>query len=476
MKINMKQLETDYLVIGSGAMGMAFVDTLMDEMPDAAFIIVDRLHSPGGHWNHAYPFVRLHQPSALYGVPSMPLGTDRIDKVGSNKGFYELASGAEVLAYFERVMRERFLPSGRVQYFPMHEYMGEGVFGSLLNNDQYSVQVRKNIVDATFLNTSVPYMHKRKFSVEDGVACITPNALPKEAGGFERFVILGGGKTAMDVGVWLLDNMVEAERLTWLCPRASWLINRRVTQPGAEFFESTVGGVANQFEAMAEATSPEDLFLRKEASGGVMRIDKSVTPEMFHYATISEGEIEQLALIKDVISGARVETISASGMKLSNGETVTPTGKTLYIDCTASAVDFEGRPDARPVFEDGLITLQVVYAPLVTFAVGVIARVESQFDDLAKKNMLCPPIRFSDTPAEWMQVAVQNMMHLNMWNNTPELAGWLSQCRLNPAAAGSRSETVVEPANAALLKRIQAAAIPAVMNTQNLISKLSPTD
>jgi len=27
-------LNTDYLVIGSGAVGMAFVDTLLDEMPD----------------------------------------------------------------------------------------------------------------------------------------------------------------------------------------------------------------------------------------------------------------------------------------------------------------------------------------------------------------------------------------------------------------------------------------------------------
>ncbi len=25
---------------------------------------------PGGHWTRAYPFVRLHQPSAYYGVNS----------------------------------------------------------------------------------------------------------------------------------------------------------------------------------------------------------------------------------------------------------------------------------------------------------------------------------------------------------------------------------------------------------------------
>lgn len=61
--------EADYLVVGTGAVGMAFVDTLLDES-DANVIMVDNHHAPGGHWNDAYPFVRLHQPSHFYGVAS----------------------------------------------------------------------------------------------------------------------------------------------------------------------------------------------------------------------------------------------------------------------------------------------------------------------------------------------------------------------------------------------------------------------
>ena len=45
-----KTLEADYLVIGSGAMGMAFTDTLMTET-EATVVMVDRHHQPGGHWN-----------------------------------------------------------------------------------------------------------------------------------------------------------------------------------------------------------------------------------------------------------------------------------------------------------------------------------------------------------------------------------------------------------------------------------------
>src|SRR3954470_594117 len=85
------KLETDYLVIGGGATAMAFVDTLLDETDDR-IVMVDRHDHPGGHWNDAYPFVRLHQPSAYYGVGSRELGRGVKYLSGPNAGGYELAS------------------------------------------------------------------------------------------------------------------------------------------------------------------------------------------------------------------------------------------------------------------------------------------------------------------------------------------------------------------------------------------------
>jgi cation diffusion facilitator CzcD-associated flavoprotein CzcO len=85
-------IETDYLVIGAGTAGMAFVDTLVDRT-DAEVVLVDRRHAPGGHWLDAYPFVQLHQPSSFYGVGSTPLGLDRVEVEGPEAGFYERASG-----------------------------------------------------------------------------------------------------------------------------------------------------------------------------------------------------------------------------------------------------------------------------------------------------------------------------------------------------------------------------------------------
>ena len=83
-----QSLNTDYLIVGAGASGMAFADTLLSES-SATIILVDKEHKPGGHWNHAYPFVTLHQPSAFYGVSSKELSRGVIDQQGLNKGLNE---------------------------------------------------------------------------------------------------------------------------------------------------------------------------------------------------------------------------------------------------------------------------------------------------------------------------------------------------------------------------------------------------
>ena len=103
-------------------------DTLLDETK-ADMVIVDRHAKPGGHWNVAYPFVRLHQPSSFFGVASRELSRFEKDKVGLNKGLYDLASGAEVSSYFDDVMQQTLTTAGgRVRYFPMSDYKGDGVF------------------------------------------------------------------------------------------------------------------------------------------------------------------------------------------------------------------------------------------------------------------------------------------------------------------------------------------------------------
>jgi cation diffusion facilitator CzcD-associated flavoprotein CzcO len=114
-------LYTDYLVVGTGAAGMAFTDALLSHS-DATVTLVDRRHAADGHWMDAYPFVRLHQPSAFYGVSSVLLETGTVDRSGLNAGFHEQAGADELRAYYAQVMNQHFLPTGRVHHHPCSDH------------------------------------------------------------------------------------------------------------------------------------------------------------------------------------------------------------------------------------------------------------------------------------------------------------------------------------------------------------------
>jgi hypothetical protein len=223
--MNTNSIETDYLIVGAGAAGMAFADTLLADT-DARILLVDRRHRPGGHWNDAYSFVRLHQPSAFYGVNSRELSHGIKDTVGRNKGLYDLAGAPEVQGYFDQLMQQRFLPSGRVQYFPMCNVIGDDEFESLLSGQRRLVKVHKKIVDATYAATAVPSTHPPKYSVAPGVRCVPVNDLPKITEPQPSYLVAGSGKTGIDACLWLQDHGVRSESIRWIMPRDAWLLDR----------------------------------------------------------------------------------------------------------------------------------------------------------------------------------------------------------------------------------------------------------
>lgn len=302
-----RELETDYLVVGAGAAGLAFTDALLDES-DARVAIVERRAAPGGHWNDAYGFVRLHQPSRYYGVNSTPLGKDGVRPAGREAGLYERGSGAEVRAYYERVLSDRLLPSGRVRFFPQCEYLGAGRFTSRLTGDAYEVRVRRRVVDATYLSPRVPATTPPPFEAGEGVQVVPVARLEDVAEPPGRYVIVGAGKTAMDACVWLLGRGVDPERIRWVKPREAWLLNRRFAQPGA-LVGTMFEGIARQVEAAARATSAEDLLARLEAAEQLRRVDRSVAPTMYRGATIADWELDALRRIRDVVRLGHVRRV-----------------------------------------------------------------------------------------------------------------------------------------------------------------------
>ena len=461
------EIETDYLVVGSGAVGLAFADTLLTES-DARITIVDRHGQPGGHWNDAYDFVALHQPSAFYGVNSLPLGSGAKDSHGLNAGLYELASGAEVRGYFNAVMQRQLLPSGRVDYHPMTDYLGDGRIVSLLTGEEGRVRVRRKTVDATWYGTTVPSTHTPAFTVADGVRLVPPNALPHlalaSATTPSRYVILGAGKTAMDAGVWLVSAGVPADRITWVRPRESWLINRRVTQPGHEFFHDSIGAQAHAFEAFATAPTVDALFERLEAVGNMLRIDRSVRPQMFHYATISTGEIEILRTITDVVRHGRVRAIEAEGLRFDAAFVPVEPGA-LHIDCTASAVT---RRPMVPVFADDRITLQMVRIPAPPLSAAVAAWLEVHVEDQDRKNALCTPGVLPDTVDDYPKSELSNLQAQAAWASEPGLRRWIRDSRLDGFGRVVEGVSPEEADKMAVLGRMRAAIRPAMANLARL--------
>lgn len=464
----MPELQTDYLIAGAGAVGLAFADTLLAET-DADLVIVDRHGLPGGHWNDAYPFVGLHQPSVYYGVANVPLGTERIDHGGLNDGFLELASGAEVSAYFQRVMHERLLPSGRVRYFPLSEFEpgsdGTHRVRSLLSGTVTTVTARRRWVDGTYYGTRVPSTHRPPFHVADGAWLATPNELPQLWKRPERipasFVILGGGKTAMDVAVYLQQCGAAPAQIRWVRPRDSWLINRRATQPLMSCFEATIGGQALQMEALAQASDADDWFERLEAGGRMLRIDPALRPTMFHYATVSEGELALLRQITQVLRHGHVQAIEPEALVFENERIAVPAGS-LFIDCTARAV--ERRP-AVPIFQHGRIVLQMVRVPQPAFSAALVAWLEAHGGDDDARNAVSIPVPLPDDVRDVPRATVVNLMNQGRWNHDAALRTWIRNCRLDGFGKLIDAVEPTDTSRLAVLARLRAAAkgVPAAV-------------
>jgi hypothetical protein len=428
-------LECDYLVVGAGASGMIFVDELLTQT-DADIIMVDRQDRPGGHWNHAYPFVALHQPSAFYGAGSMTLGSNRLATSGPNAGLYEQATGLEVSAYFEKLMRDRFLASGRVRYFPMSDYEGDfqdtNRIVSRLSERGAPVHVRRRIVRTAAYGVSTPSTHDRTFLVLRA-AIATPAELPRKAPGHEHFAVLGAGKTAMDVLLWLLANDVGPDRITWVAPRDSWLTNRETVQPGDQHRERMLRSQLNKLDAYAHAENLDDMFERLEASEEIFRIYPEVKPAMHYGATVSRNELSQLRRIRNVVRLGHVQSVEGASLQLEQGKIELP-HDTLFVDCTARGLRYGKVHD---VFDGKQIRLQMIRRSLVSLSAAATGFIEAHYQDDEQRNRLCRPIPYGDQLTSWIDCALADLVTQDVWATEPELRAWLRGHRLMGAGIGA---------------------------------------
>jgi len=413
----------DYLVVGAGAMGMAFVDALTAAAPDVSVAIVDRRWGAGGHWLDAYGFVRLHQASAFYGVASTLLGGGRVQADGPERGLHERASAAEVTDYYARVLA-RLIATGQVVFHSRSEYLGDRRFASLLSGTR-SHAPRARVVDARYLSPDIPSLTPPPFAVEAGAHVVAVNELVRIAEAPERFVVVGSGKTATDTCVWLLQNGVSPNAITWVRPRDPWLLNRAVVQPDPAIF---LGMAADTMAAAAGATSADDAFVRMEDAGIMLRIDPTVTPTMAKTPTLATWELDLLRTIDDVIRRGHLKAVAPGRLVFADGDVRIPAG-TLVVHCAAEGLKY---PGLRRIWTPEAITPQPVRVGFPCFGAALTGYVEATRDDDADKNRVCLPSPYSNTPADWaLMQTIGGDASLAMARES-DLRAWANTTSLNP--------------------------------------------
>ncbi|WP_243073509.1 pyridine nucleotide-disulfide oxidoreductase [Microbacterium sp. SS28] len=415
-------VDVDYLVVGAGAMGMAFVDALITAAPDVSVAIVDRRHGAGGHWLDAYGFVRLHQASAFYGVASTLLGGGRTQTEGPERGLHERASAAEVCEYYARVLA-RLIATGRVAFHGLSEYEGDRRFTSSLSGRRFHAP-RARLVDARYLSPDIPSRTAPPFAVDDGAHVVAVNDLVRLAHAPAHYVIVGAGKTATDTCLWLLGNGVEPEAITWVRPRDPWLLNRAVVQPDPAIF---LGMAADTMRAAAGATSADDVFFRMEDAGIMLRIDRTVTPTMAKTPTLAQWELDLVRTIDDVIRRGHLRRVAPRSLVFADDSTVRVPSDTLVVHCAAEGLKY---PGLRPIWAPEAITPQPVRVGFPCFGAALTGWVEGTRDADVEKNRVCRPSPYSNTPTDWaaMQtiggdasLAMSGESDLRAWSNTTTL-------------------------------------------------------
>jgi len=453
-----RSAETDYLVIGAGAMGMAFTDALIDHA-DVHVTLVDRRYATGGHWQDAYPFVQLHQASVFYGVASTVLGTGAVQTQGPEAGLQERARRSEIQHYYDDILHRRFIGSGRVTVLAGSEHHTDGscnLVTSRVSGETTRVDVRRRVVDAAYLSPTIPATTPPPFGVADGVTVVAINELPSLAETASSYVIVGSGKTATDGIVWLLANGVEPDRIVWVRPREPWMLNRAVVQPDPAV---SLGLAADTMSAAADAASLDDLFLRLEAAGVMLRIDTDVVPTMAKTPTLGVWELGLLRTIDHVVRLGRVRHVTADEIVLDDGVVPLAPGS-VVVHCAASGLQY---PPLVPLWGPDKIRLQTIRAGFPCFNAALAGYVEATRDDDRERNRLCPPNTLPDDPASWARMQVRGTVAAKSYGAEPDIAAWADGCALNPArieptrrddpavqAAAARVAAHVEPGLARL--------------------------
>jgi hypothetical protein len=324
---------------------------------------------------------------------------------------------------------------------------------SRLSGEDYEFRRPPRVVDARYLSPEIPSRTPAPFGIADGVRVLPVNDLPSVDDAPSQYVIVGAGKTATDACIWLMDNGVDPDALCWVRPRDPWMLNRAVIQPDPAVF---IGMAADTVEAAVDAQSPDDLFLRLEDAGVMLRVDRSVLPTMAKAPTLAQWELDRLRTIGNVVRMGHVRHAEATRLVFEEGEVATAKDAVI-VHCAASGLRYQ---PLVPIWGREAVTLQPVRAGFPCFGAALIGHIEAAYDDDSKKNRLCPPSPYPNSTTDWVRMQVLGNRAAVAFAADPDVKTWADRVSLNPARIPQ--ESAPEPALAAAIERFRTHVAPGI--------------
>jgi hypothetical protein len=190
-----------------------------------------------------------------------------------------------------------------------------------------------------------------------------------------------------------------------------------------------LGLAFDTMSAAAGAESLDDLFLRLEAAGVMLRIDHDVVPTMAKTPTLGEWELDLLRTVEDVVRLGHIRQVTRTEVELDHG-TVRLAPGSLVVHCAASGLAY---PPVVPLWQPDAIRLQTIRVGFPTFCAALAGYVTATRDDDRERNRVCPPNALPDTRASWAQMQVRGTLATRQYMAEPDIAAWANRCALNPA-------------------------------------------
>mmetsp|Transcript_31682 Transcript_31682/g.57711 ORF Transcript_31682/g.57711 Transcript_31682/m.57711 type:complete len:517 (-) Transcript_31682:223-1773(-) len=400
----------DYLVVGAGAMGMAFADEIVHKS-NCSVVIVDIRKSPGGRLHEAVKRGRLLRPSSSLLSCSTPVSSPTVSGSEAGDVFFPMStnesgdempstplaqqppgtpgqpprtpgawfppptpyalnsrpldgflseegatsSEATMLEYYKSVLQD-LEDTGRVRFFPEASYFNKllrSVSGKVWKVRATKV-VMANYGEARSKQAPLP-------SLQGITVCMPEDPLVRNDA--PEYLVVGGGKTAMEAVLWLLKKEVDPEAITWILPHdtAFWLRERK---PPA---------------------TPKSKARQVSREVGTEKFQTQADLKKFQCAALSNRELKDLGSVTNIVRLGHVMGAEPSRLILERGQVPLQPG-VVVLDCNDSLQDHK----AVPIWQPGKLVLQTLANCRRAKSAALIAAIELQPGRDEEKNLFKP--------------------------------------------------------------------------------------